>query len=501
MFDSSFFETSAKIIFVTNGKFDNQAVEFFDFFGILNYVVIEWDESWKFMTFNRFCYKKTNKVCEARVNEKLSEQTANIDLIFPDKLKDMYGYNYQSVWTYQALRVIPLPNKILLGIDIAVLSLIGKHQNSKVNYSIQVNDLDPERFEKTEKLFSERVVDLSLSTNLKPRNISQQQLINTYDEEGFCALVPIPPRLSFLSYIFMPFDTFSWILMALTTFISGTLWRLLNRGSENSTSLTYFVLGVIANFLGQSIPFARNRRIQMILLQLCILMTFIMGNAYQSLIIATMSWSRDGIRLTTFDELFESNYNFSIEDNFLSILNSSKDFSVNTYEKPKFNWQDLAADNVVVALSCDKVMTFFYSYDRKPYVHDHYYKLPDETMKLLETLSVPKHSPFFKRFQRYYDRFYESGIRSVIKKSIRFKKRAQLVRDKNFYANEDYLLKFDDVHGVFYILAFGLLVAFLSFLCEIFQFAFLGKLKLKKKKKSKRVRRTQIQPVASSILQ
>lgn len=59
------------------------------------------------------------------------------------------------------------------------------------------------------------------------------------------------------------------------------LWALFNSfGSRNSSSAGYFIFGVIANFIGQAIPFRANRIIQGIIWQICIFMTFILGNAY-----------------------------------------------------------------------------------------------------------------------------------------------------------------------------------------------------------------------------
>ena len=105
--------------------------------------------------------------------------------------------------------------------------------------------------------------------------------VNTFDVNGYCALIPKPPRTNFLQHLLTPFDAWTWVFLLLSIGLSAWIWLLFNCmsfGNENSAG--YFIIGFTASFLGQSMTFRRARIIQVVMLQICIFTTFILGSAY-----------------------------------------------------------------------------------------------------------------------------------------------------------------------------------------------------------------------------
>lgn len=257
------------------------------------------------------------------------------------------------------------------------------------------------------------------------------------------------------------------------TIIGGVVWRALGNGRSNSNSAKDLIFEIIANFLGQSMPLRQNRRIMTTLRLLFILMTFIMGSSYQSLIISSMTWSREGIRLKTFEDFYESKFQFTADKDFVSVLNNSGDFSLFLKRlrmaTPDSSYKALAELGVASVESCLMASTLINSESRlkSEAMIFYFYILPDVKMKYFEKLSIANHSPFYERFQRYHDRIFESGIRQFLRYQLRFVKLSKNYHEETFMEKEGYLLNIDDISGSFYILLFGNLAAALSFLLEV----------------------------------
>lgn len=319
-YKSGYFQNDVRIVYIATRfrkKMLNNLARHFKNIGVLNYVILYRDQVWKVFTFNEF--NKHEKMLNA------SSAIKNIDLLFPDKLRDMHGYAYKLAITNQKPR-LPLKKGRPVGIDESILSEITRHQNARMEIAFVLPVSDPERIKKIYEILTNRRADLTLNTFYeKSEKSTNRRHVNTYDVADYCALIPIPNRLSFLNFLLSPFDALSWIFMILSIIVCGFVWKLLRRRFIASSSAWHFIIGVIANFFSQSVPFRTNRRIQTTLLQLCILMTFIMGNAFQSVIISFISASREGIRMKTINELFESNLKMKVDPRFYRILANSGD--------------------------------------------------------------------------------------------------------------------------------------------------------------------------------
>lgn len=496
-FHSSFFRKETKIIFFSTGQQPDKLLRlayYFRALRILNVVILFYESSWKIFRLNQITL--THSIRE------LSDTSADSDLLFPDQLINMEGYTYRIIIFAQIPRLWFKKGKII-GIDVAIFEEIAKHQNAKVEFSL----IEPIEEQFGEALNNQKF-DLTLNTAVTIGDkASYRRIINTHDVNGFCALIPIPPRMSFLQFLFTPFDAWSWILIALVMIVCAVLWRLLGR-DRNSNSESYFVFGVIAYFVGQSIPFKENRRMQVILLQLCIMMAFIMGNAYQSLLISSMATSREGIRYKTISEMINSGLKFKVDKLFFyAAMESTKYQSVIDNMEIAgrvFNYEALAKKKYAVIARCD-ILKIQMAVSGELMTADHFYMLPEILMPFYDSFFLANSSPFYDRLQLYFEKIFESGIRQYWREFFEIKGNASHIREEEYVRNEKYLLTMDDLYGAFYILLVGIAFNLVIFIFEIFFSDFLKHLSYKKSikrvmrrmtrlKRTKRVKIIQVRP-------
>ena len=242
----------------------------------------------------------------------------NIDVVFPDKLKNLHGYKYQIVYIGLWNQRLNFGNQeikgdTLKGPDILFIKTVAEKQNASLSFKY---------IETTEKAFSaldSSDTDIIINTNVVMSSLGVRKTsINTYDTDGFCAMVPMPESRFFFDFIIKPFDLWTWLFIVLTITCCTIVWKLLNlRSTVNANSSSYYIFGFIANFLGQTIPFRENRRVQKTILQLTILLTFILSTIYQSLIITSITGSYTQTKIKAIDELIEGDYKFYVDEVFI----------------------------------------------------------------------------------------------------------------------------------------------------------------------------------------
>lgn len=396
----------------------------------------------------------------------------NIDAVFPDKTKDMRGYSYRIGLRAQLPRIMLQKNRII-SVDLEVFKEIAQKQNATLNVTFFYDDQDTE--ENLSKFLTAKN-DLILN-NVVPvyrrraKSYHKINVINTWDDNGFCALIPIPERLSFLNFIYQIFDEFTWICLITSTFVCGVLWKLLSKNRKNSNSALYFMFVIISNFLGQMIPLRSSRRMQLILFQLCVLMTFIMGNAFQSLIISSMSQSRNGTRFKSFEEIFASDMIFRVDPMFQHLIESSDDLEKLSGRIEEISermiYEKLAKEKRGIILMCDQI-EYIYNEQSDSKAADYYYMLPDKYHKMFVTFPLTPMNPLLHEIQTNFDYIFESGIRQHWNFIFKRNKTTKINREYAFVENEEYLLNLTDVHGVLYILLAGIVSGGIILLTEIF---------------------------------
>lgn len=440
--------------------------------GITNFIVLFEDTSWKLLTLNVFNY-------EGAVYE-LATTSPNAKLLFPDKQKNLEEFTYKVGLIEQAPRIKfeEAGTAIrIAGIEVQIFSIISKHQNAtwqivflQDTRNDGVRDVETVAKSLSSFLYSNNF-GLTLNTGFKMFSFSYRSMINTYDIVGYCALVPIPPRLLLLHFLLTPFDFLSWLTLSLSTLVSAFFWRFLRNNDRSSNSFGQFVFGILGNFLGQSFPLRSTRNIKNLLLFLSILVTFVMGNVYQSLIISLMTKSRDGERFMTFDQLFQSDLILRTDEVFKAYMNSSEDSSVNisklNTEWVRYNESERRnLDNTALIFRCDQLELEFNVLANKN-TYEKFYMLAEVRIPMFEKFLLGRRSPFHMKLQKYYDLLFESGIRQFLLRMLETKNQNFIQSESFFISSEGYLFNLNDLYGVFLILIAGKTVSAVIFIIEV----------------------------------
>lgn len=278
--------------------------------------------------------------------------------------------------------------------------------------------------------------DLSLNTELMilGHDAARYTMVNTYETNGFCMILPYPPRKSVFSYFMKPFDLWSWILIMASLACLVTVWYFLNKQSTSRPdSAGYFLFGFMSFFLGQGVEFHSNRLMQKVLIQLMIMMTFILENAYQSVLTSLMSEARNGDRITPIQEAIDSDFSFIVDSFFETKLGMSEmqvEFGPKifaTFQSIRsLKFKKMAAEKKGIVLGCNAMELI--SHDTKnlfPFddqVPDFYYRLPGKVFTYFAKLPIGPYSMFANKLQDYSLRIHDSGSSRIIgKQSCRSK--------------------------------------------------------------------------------
>lgn len=417
---------STKFIFIAS-NFRSQTLmgvfRYFDNIGITKSILLYHGNELRVFSANKF----------QRVLYGIPEGLQTCDGLFPDKLTNMTRFAYKITNTPQPPRLQKRSKNLFLSVDMMVMTVIAEKQNALI-YPMASSRIDG-----VFSALESKRADMTVNTLSKLELGSDLKTVNTYDESGFCALVPIPPRHSFLLYLLSPLDSNTWIFVIVTILVCAVIWRLLKRTHGNSE--WRFIFSVIVSFIGQGSRLRHNRKVQVLLFQLCLVMTFVIGNCYQSLIISSMMSSRDGERLTTFAELFSSDFKFKLDPVLHDIMNNSGEYEsiIDRMEVgaglPEF--EKFARENYVLIGRCDMID---YNYDTQTIdeVDKFFYKLPEKFLPFYEKIVLGPDLPHQAKLQSFFDRVFESGIRQYFEHLLELVPGAVKLRDASFLNNEEY---------------------------------------------------------------
>ena len=404
-----------------------------------------------------------------------SYPTFNSDRVFPKKLQNMQHYNFKIHATSQKPRLTWVDGKFK-GLDVYFIETIAQ----KVNATLSIDFYDLKIF-KLNKLFTTFLMngsaDLSLNTMNSFSISNHLKTFSTFDEGGFCALIPIPPRVSFLKYLLKPFDFATWILMAVSVISLAVLWHIFKKTHDGRTlnSPGYMMFRVFAMFLGQDIPSRETRWFHSMIIQLFIFVMMILNNLYQSQLISLMTASRNGTRMETVNEMMEQNFAFCSDQFFYVFLylndqNSSRyQICPEMYENNNIDFKSKAENGSVLITRCDNAHDMFYTTNNNfSFGHpaDVYYILPEKVFTFYDNLKTGRFTPFVLMFADFSLKIFESGIRQHWKMLLH-KYSDELDLKQLAIENEDFLLKMNDMKFVFVICGTGLIAATLVFLSEL----------------------------------
>ncbi|KAL7042101.1 hypothetical protein ACKWTF_001030 [Chironomus riparius] len=388
---------------------------------------------------------------------RIGTDNVNASSIFPEKLKDMDGYKFRIVISFQPPRV-KLVNRRFSVPLVHFLVAVKKARNS--NFKI----IFLKDFRKMKEFWLYREMDLTLNSPIVINN-SEPKLL-TYEEDAQCVLVPLPIKTSLFQLIIVkPFDGLTWLFLMLTIVASVTVWWLFqNRGAINSSWLLAYAM--IVMFMGQGVEFSRkNRLVLIILLQVIIIMMFVMSTAYESVISSFMIKPLHSNRLKTFDDVLVSKYDVLIEPMLFDHLNFAEKFK-NSLNKIVF-WNN-SANNIFIQrvlehkhaliVNCDYVE---YKISSEKQLLRYYYLLPVRLVPSFIRLEASFLNPYIQMLQNLMDLCFEAGLPQIWK-LFEFFNDINIPIYKNY--EEQTYLKLKDLVQVFSILIIGSAISLLVFL-------------------------------------
>lgn len=385
-------------------------------------------------------------------------------VIFPDKLRNMVGTPY-------LIPVYPQPPRVFItGIRVNsklrfFLEAIREHQNSNYKFVLLQNSAYLHDYWVSGKMH----LTLNTATIF---NAAEPKLL-TYEETGYCALIPHPKRQSYLRLVFIePFDVQTWMLI-LTSMTSAVIiwWMFRDFGAVGSHWKLAF--GIYTMFIGQGAEFSRQKRFVLAcLLQLIVFAIFVLSNAYESVITSSMIEPARIKRIDTIDELLASNFELMVAEGFAFSIKDVQEYKVlkmnvsATRLELKEYIQEIIRQHFVFILRCDDAeieLSFRMANGR--YFSDLYYILPERISTRFIMLEASFSNPFLHRLQYFMDLSFEAGLPhmwNVLMNQV-FSKRKFIDVDE-----DQVFLALKDIAPIFFILITGCIFSTFVFLFEIF---------------------------------
>jgi hypothetical protein len=420
---SQYWNSKSKFILVSTQRertFLASTTSFFYTMALLDAIIIGQDGiGIQVISYNPFEKEPAKRVYDLDLRKKVT-----IEVAFPDKLKDMKGHRYKARYRKYFPDVFFKGDQNdengLTGMAKFFIDTIAKHQNATVNYKRDSLEINKEI--RLAKALTTQQADLNLNTNLMMfgKDADKFKLVNTYETDGFCVMLPYSTRKSFFEIIIKPFDLWTWILIMTSVTLLIVVWHFLNMRSNvpNPDSPWLLLFAFYAFFVGQGVEFRRNRLMQKVLIQLMIIMTFFLGNLYQSDLTSQMAEARNGERITTVEEMLAKNYTFHVDILFSRLLRSSGTHQnlqakiTGNFETQYLDYEKLAAENVGIISSCNNMYIMFHDMDqlyRSFGAVDYYYRLPEKIFTWYLSYTTAPYSIYADRLQEYSLRIHESG--------------------------------------------------------------------------------------------
>ena len=477
---NEYYDSSTKFIFIATRLEAVKDIvtsyqEFFEFFEGFRIVQLQligkFDGKLKAISYNPF--KKS--IFPVNTND------TNLDVAFSDKMQNFYGYKYGILFAGSSIPRLTLIKGQLFGPDVLFLQVWADKQN------VTLERFTIRKWSELELAFTQKTADILLNTHIfHDSQTKKKTSINTFDTDGFCAMVPLPEVRTFFDFAFKPFDFWTWMFILISFMCCIICWRILIcKSNVEEKSSFYYGFWFIANFLGQTIPFREHRTSQKIILQITIVITFVLGTLYQSLIVASLTASNEGLKITTIEELIDDDYSFIVDKTFVGQLNGSEYYQrmssriVKYLDETDFmNCKNLSSQNIVIIAPCSFIIHFLEQIPKginQQSVLDFYYKLEEQFNCYYLELLMPYPSFFLNQLQEFSLIVFESGIKKAWAKTNPVTD-TQKFMESNISQNADYFLILSDIAPIFYILGGGLAFSTFVFLLEIFWHDFLIKL-------------------------
>jgi len=384
--------------------------------------------------------------------------------IFPDKLKDLGGYRYR-IPLYHQPPIIKIRPEFVKPVMAYFLDALGTVQNSryKIYFLSSISHL--------EAFWENRGMDLTFNTG-SVYNVPYPKLF-TYEKYGFCALIPIPPKISiFQTAIIEPFSDLIWILFGVSMVCSVAVWRMYQgRGAVDSH--WKLAAGIFMMFIGQGADFSRrNRFVLAMLLNIICLSVFLLSNLYETIITSYMIEPAHENRLKTVDDLLRSDHEILTDKHFSYLVRDDERYQaiksrislLHIMNEDDIK-QEIIRKHYIFVRLCDLAELDLTSSSKNGrLMSDYYYMLPEKLTWKYVQLEASYMNPFLTRFQYYMDLSFQAGLPHM------WKLMANQSDDKKYNPQEttdNDQIRLNDLWLLFKILLIGLTVSFLCLLIEI----------------------------------
>lgn len=466
--DENFWSSNANLIFIPSGrkKFTKQNIDdvlqFFFALKMINAAII----------YDNFKGSNVDVKKFDLLSNTVLDYNASVgsEILFPDQLKNLNGYKYKLIAKDQYPRMKVDVNGFR-GPDVLFMDVVKKIQNASM--SIRVLD----SVDTLELLMPTGMIDVFLNTHHFGGTIMMNKFfktIQTFDTTGYCVLATANTLVQRLKYLMANVEHKIWILLAVTVLISAVVWKIYKRfysSQSDFDSAGYFVFGIIASVCQQSIRFRRNRPMLSALTQVFVFSMMVLAEVNQSLLFSLLSERHFEKKILTVEELIQNDYHFMIDSYAVEIIKESKLYSnINSstldYESlEKFVNDEINLEKrLALILRCDiaeKISNFS---------DQNWILLSEKFISTYDTLLSGRFSPFNQRLNEISLEIFESGIKQhwpiLLKESV--EKQSRVSKQ-----NVDFKLKLEDLTDVFFIYGFGLTVAMLCFIFELFWLVFL----------------------------
>lgn len=463
VYESDYMTRSARFIYVAvNIAIDDviDVLRFFYTLRIINVVIIGiFNGSFNAFSYNPFFPDDYYTLDSASVN---------VEEVFPDKFLDINGYAYK-ILLYEHIPRLKVIDGQIQSPEFQFMKIVAEKQNAQLSailISSMVNEIISE-------YLNSRQVDICLNTDaiFHSARRNHVKFVDAWETDGFCAIVPNPEIESHFGFIYKPFDLWTWVLLSVVMFGGAAIWYFLNKNNRvRSNSPGFFIFGFISYFFGQSVRFREHRLMQKIILQLSIMITFVLGTAYQSVVISMMCNSHYATKITSFDDLTRSDYSFYVSRHFISLLNGSEyyrkiePYIVKHLDHLELNYKQLAINKIAIIEKCslldDIMINGDHYFEKNELPRMFFYKLDEKFDSFYLKFPMSAYTFFHQKLQEMSLKVFESGI----KKAWTNDKTIDHEHDKT---EGKYFMNLIDLLPAFYLLGLGLVLSSIAFLCEI----------------------------------
>ncbi|CAG9797830.1 unnamed protein product [Chironomus riparius] len=351
--------------------------------------------------------------------------STDIDVLFDDKLLDMKGYPYTVLVNQNDNESAIVDDKHSMT-AMKLLEVIAEKQNAKV----QVNVSDIKSIEEIEYEITQGKIDIVLNLGYYSGLLYKEyflKTVNTYETNGYCALVPIPyAHKKYFRFVLYPLSPAVWFMMVLSVTFGALVWHGFRKLShENIVPGHYLIYDVFSVFIQQSINIRKGRTILRLMLQFLIFMMIILANLYQGMMTSILTSPGSSQKIKNIQELLTKDYELYGDNLFLQIMNVS-DANRNIIErtKPLQTWlhssnyikqfQDVMTinPNNVLIVGCDLITKLLETQiDQWTKGYDVYYQFHQRLLSYYENILLTRRSPFYEKLCEMSLKIHESGIK------------------------------------------------------------------------------------------